>query len=117
MRRLARIVIVSAALLMLPRTVPAQDKEVTGVVISIDGTDIIIDLGKKQGMADGDVLELWRPLKIKHPVTGKLIVDRFKIGAIKITQVRDVLSLARPSVALSRPVEAGDVVVLVGAPK
>jgi hypothetical protein len=117
MRRLARIVIVTAALLMLPRTVPAQDKEVTGVVISIDGTDIIIDLGKKQGMADGDVLELWRPLKIKHPVTGKLIVDRFKIGAIKITQVRDVLSLARPSVALSRPVEAGDVVVLVGAPK
>ena len=114
---MARTLALAAALMISAPAVHAQDKEVTGVVLALDGAELIVDLGKKQGLADGDVLELWRPLKIKHPVTGKLITDRFKIGAIKITQVRDVLSLARPTGTVSRPVEAGDVVVLVGAPK
>lgn len=117
MGRTARTIAVAAALLIGAPALYAQDKDVSGVVVALDGGEVIVDLGKKQGLGDGDVLELWRPLKIKHPVTGKLITDRFKIGAIKITQARDVLSLARPTGVVSRPIEAGDVVVLVGAPK
>ncbi|MBI2389081.1 MAG: hypothetical protein HYV09_05635 [Deltaproteobacteria bacterium] len=96
----------------------AQDaKELSGVVLALDGGEVVIDLGKKQGVSDGDTLELWRPLKLKHPVTGKLVVDRFKIGALKVVQARDVLSLARPTGAVSRPIETGDVVILPGALK
>jgi len=93
----------------------AQDaKGLSGVVLTLDGGEVVIDLGKKQGVADGDTLELWRPLKLKHPVTGKLVVDRFKIGALKVSQAREVMSLARPVGVVSRPIEAGDVVILPG---
>jgi len=92
-------------------------QEVSGVVLALDGSEVILDLGKKQGISDNDVLELWRPLKLKHPVTGKLVSDRFRIGSVKVTQVREVMSLAKPTAPLTRPVEAGDVVILVGAPK
>lgn len=85
-----------------------------GTVLLLDGGDVVVDLGKARGIGDGDVVELWRPIKVKHPVTGRLITDRFKIGELKITQARDVLSLARPSGALLRPVETGDVVTIAG---
>lgn len=85
-----------------------------GTVLLLDGGDVVVDLGKARGVGDGDVVELWRPIKVKHPVTGRLITDRFKIGELRITQARDVLSLARPSGALLRPVEAGDVVTIAG---
>lgn len=94
----------------------ASAQEVSGVVLALDGSEVIVDLGKKQGLSDNDVLELWRPIKIKHPVTGKLVSDRFRIGSLKISQVREVMSLAKPTAPLTRPVEAGDVVILVGKP-
>jgi len=50
----------------------------------------------------GSTLEIWRPLKLKHPVTGKVLTDRFKIGAVDVVQVRKVVSLAKPSGALAR---------------
>lgn len=110
------LLMASTALVVVP--VHAQDaKELSGVVLTLDGGEVVIDLGKKQGVVDGDTLELWRPLKLKHPVTGKLVVDRFKIGAIKISQAREVMSLARPVGTVARPIEAGDVVILPGAAK
>src|SRR5258708_3374803 len=55
-----------AALLCPARSVLAQEtKEVTGNVVMLDSGDVVIDIGKKQGAVDGDVLELWRPLKVK----------------------------------------------------
>jgi len=92
-------------------------QEVSGVVLALDGSEVIVDLGKKQGVSDNDTLELWRPIKIKHPVSGKLVTDRFRIGSLKITQARDVMSLAKPTAPLARPVEAGDVVIVVGLSK
>ncbi len=95
----------------------ATAQEISGVVLALDGSEVIVDLGKKQGVSDNDILDLWRPIKIKHPVTGKLVTDRFRIGSLKITQVRDVMSLAKPTAPLARPVEAGDVVIAVGVTK
>ena len=117
-RRIAKAIcalLLSAALGVVSARSGAQ--EVSGVVLALDGSEVIVDLGKKQGVSDNDVLELWRPIKLKHPVTGKLVSDRFRIGALKITQVRDVMSLAKPTAPLARPVEAGDVVILVGVAK
>jgi len=89
-----------------------EAKEVVGTVVMLDSGDVVIDVGKKQGAIDGDVLELWRPIKVKNPLNGKILTDRFRIGSVKITQARDILSLAKPQGALTRPVEAGDMVIL-----
>lgn len=91
-----------------------QAPVIEGTVLMLDGGDVVVDVGKARGVVDGDVVELWRPVKVKHPVTGKLLVDRFKIGELKISQARDVLSLARPQGALLRPVQSGDVVTIAG---
>lgn len=83
-----------------------------GVVVAFEAEDIVVDIAGKRGAQGGDVLEIWRPLKLKHPVTGKLVTDRFRIGSIKLTQVRDSLSLARPDGKLAREARLGDVVIL-----
>jgi hypothetical protein len=93
---------------------PARGGPVEGTVVAIQGEEIVLDLGTARGAADGATVELWRPVKLKHPVTGKVLTDRFRIGALELVQVRGSLSLARASGALSHPADVGDVVVLAG---
>jgi hypothetical protein len=85
---------------------------VEGNVVEVEENDLVVDIGALRGASPNDVVEIWRPMRIKHPVTGKLLVDRILIGRLKLGQVRPNLSLARPEGALSRPAEAGDVVLL-----
>ena len=92
----------------------AAPAEVTGTVLAIEEGDLIIDLGADRGLADGATVELWRPLHLKHPVTGQTFVDRFRIGTLTLTQVRRALSLATPDGALAREPQKGDVVVVPG---
>jgi len=80
--------------------------------VELSEGDIVIDLAHQRGATDGAVVELWRPLAVKHPVTGQLINDRFLIGRLKLVQVRDALSLARPDGKLARAALAGDIVIL-----
>src|SRR6185295_13501661 len=86
--------------------------EVPGTVLSIDEEDIVVDLGMTKGATEGSVVELWRPLKLRHPVTGKFLVDRFRIGRLKLVQVQRTLAWARPVGDLARAPAEGDVVVL-----
>lgn len=83
-----------------------------GHVVSIESDDVIVDVAAGSGAKDGDIVELWRPLELKHPVTGKRVRDRFKIGALELVQVRDALAIAKPHGKLTRQPRAGDVVVL-----
>lgn len=116
--RVFALVLVSSLVVLTLSTslfaAPPTDQE--GYVVTLDGNDVVVDLGVKRGAQSGDVVELWRPLKLKHPVTGKMVADRFRIGTLRLVQVRDALSLAQPDGALARPVAAGDVVILRGAP-
>ena len=73
---------VGVALVSPERHVRAEGMtEVVGTVVLLDAGDIVIDIGKKQGASDGDVLELFRPLKVKNPLTGKILTDRCRIGS------------------------------------
>ncbi len=83
---------------------------VTGWVVSMDGPDVVLDLGAAQGLHAGDVVEIWRPIKLRHPVTGKIITDRFRTGDLTLNQVRGNLSWARPVGTLERSVAIGDYV-------
>jgi hypothetical protein len=114
--------ILRAALLAVPLTVvtaaapqafaQGASASIEGHVITIEDGEIVIDIATAKGATDGDVVELWRPLKLKHPVTGKVVTDRFRIGSLELTQVRSALALARPKGKLARPAEPGDIVVL-----
>jgi len=95
---------------------PARAQEVLGTVLALDGEELILDLGADQGAVQGAVVELWRPLKLKHPVSGKVITDRFLIGELRLGQVRKAMTLATPEGALRRAPERGDVVIMTRAP-
>ncbi len=71
-----------------------------------------MDIAHERGATDAAIVELWRPLTVKHPVTGASVSDRFLIGRLKLTQVRDALSLARAEGKLARAAQTGDVVIL-----
>lgn len=86
--------------------------ELTGTVVALDGDDLVLDLGEGR-VTSGAKVEIWRPLRVKHPITGKVLVDRFRIGWLEVGQVRKSLSLARPDGELARPPERGDVVIVV----
>ncbi len=88
-----------------PRPAPPE-----GTVLSVQGGDVIVDLGRDRGATDDEVLELWRPYRLRHPVTGKVLVDRFRIGAVRLSQVRPTLSLAHAEGKLLHPVQVGDIV-------
>ena len=45
-------------------------------------------------------------------MTGKVLVDRFRIGTLEVHQARKSMSLAAPSGALTRKPERGDVVLV-----
>jgi hypothetical protein len=76
----------------------------------------VVDLGSSKGAADGNVVELWRPFKLRHPVTGQTLTDRFRIGSLRLVQVRKTLAFARPEGKLARAAAPGDVVILTVAP-
>jgi hypothetical protein len=61
----------------------AQGITQEGSLVAVDAEDLILDLGSTRGARAGDIVDLWRPIRVKHPVTGKLIVDRFRIGQLR----------------------------------
>lgn len=73
---------------------------VTGYLIKVLGpTEAIIDLGKKDGVAEGDkFLLVERGEDIVHPVTGKIIKGQKKvITELKVTSVDDETSTVKIS--------------------
>ena len=85
--------------------------DVTGLVVATDEHDLILDLGANQGATRAEVVEIWRPIQVRHPVTGELITDRFLIGHLRLSQVRPSMSLAAPDGALTRAAKIGDVII------
>ncbi len=96
------------------RAAPVQARE--GTVVAIDSGELVVDLGAAKGAKDGDLVELWRPMRVRHPVTGAVLNERFLIGSLRLRQVREALSLAVPEGATNRVPATGDVVVAQGLP-
>lgn len=90
----------------------ATSAAVEGNVVSIETENIYVDLGSSRGALDGDVVELWRPIKIRHPVSQQMLTDRFLIGRLRLVQVRPTLSIATREGTLARTPAVGDVVIM-----
>lgn len=82
-----------------------------GTVVRIDEGLFVVDLGRATGVGTGSTYTVYRPLTVRHPLTGRVLRDRFPIGTIVLEHAGDALSVGRPRERLSRPVMVGDVVV------
>jgi hypothetical protein len=86
---------------------------IQGYVLAIEGGDLIVDLGSNRGVSVGARLELWRPLKLVHPVTRRTVVDRYRIGTVLLGQVRPNVSLGKLDETPLRAPAPGDIVIAV----
>jgi hypothetical protein len=85
---------------------PAEP-EVTATVVALDADQLVLDVGKER-VKVGDTLHLFRTIEVKHPLTGKLLRDRFPNGTLRVVQAGDALSIAVPVDAPTRPPAIGD---------
>ncbi len=79
-----------------------------GTVMRVDSADLVVDIGSGTGASEGSTYRLYRPIEVRHPVTRRVIRDRFPIGEVRITSLGNVLSLARPVGTVARPPAVGD---------
>lgn len=101
----------SCAVLALTLSRPAFAEAAEGSVLAIEANgDVLIDLGASRGAEQGAVLFVWRPLKLRHPVTKQMITDRILIGRIRLKQVRPALSIAQVEGPSERPFAPADIV-------
>jgi hypothetical protein len=85
------------------------------VVLAIDGKDIYVDLGAKDGVGAGSELELLHEVVARDPRSGNVLRDRFALGTITVVKSGEALSVARADGELATRVAAGDRVRLVSA--
>lgn len=84
-------------------------------VIAVDGKDIYVDLGAKDGVGAGSELELLHEIVAKDPRTGASLRDHFALGALTVAKAGDAVCVAHADEALAKRVLAGDHVRLVSA--
>jgi len=87
------------------------------VVLAVDGKDIYINLGAKDGIGAGAQLELLHEVVATDPTTGKALHDRFALGTLAVARSGDGASLAHADEELAKRVLAGDHVRLVSDKK
>src|SRR6476659_2940431 len=83
------------------------------VVLAVDGKDIYVDVGAKDGVGTGSVLELLHEITARDPKTGATLHDRFALGTITVAKSGKTVSIAHADEDLAKRVLAGDHVRLV----
>ncbi len=58
------------------------------VVLAVDGADIYVDLGAKDGVGAGTELELLHEMIAKDPRSGRTLEDSFALGTLTVAQER-----------------------------
>ncbi|HEY5923341.1 MAG TPA: hypothetical protein VIV11_16795, partial [Kofleriaceae bacterium] len=85
------------------------------VVLAVNGKDIFVDLGAKDGVGAGSELELLHEVVAKDPRSGAQLRDRFALGTITVIKSGAAISIARADEALAKRVLIGDQVRLASA--
>ncbi len=85
------------------------------IVLAIDGSDIYIDVGARDGVGAGTQLELLHEITATDPVTGKPLRDRFALGMLAVARSGDGTSIAHADGELAKRVLVGDHVRLASA--
>jgi hypothetical protein len=103
-------IVISAALLAAPSLASADDDH---VVLAIEGKDIYVDLGARDGVGAGSELELLHEIVVRDPKSGALLRDRFDLGALTVVKSGAGVSVAHADEELAKRVLVGDHVRLV----
>lgn len=75
----------------IAKTVLTYFPKVTGKVVSVDGEEVVVDLGKEKGIAKGALLTVYREKEpFYHPVT-RVQLGRFEeeAGTIEVEQIEE----------------------------
>lgn len=110
-RRLIRRVAAAVCLLLLappPSWSAPPERGATGTIVRVGDGELFIDLGTDAGLEAGATIEVFRRIEIRHPVTGKIIVDRFPIGTATISEAGRLLSIVDDYEDLRPPPRVGD---------
>jgi hypothetical protein len=91
---------------------PTRAARDEGTIVRIDGDNLVVDVTDAM---PGSVYRVFRPITVRHPVTQRVLRDRFPIGAVTLTHVGEALSTARAPEALERAPQVGDILVPVDA--
>jgi hypothetical protein len=83
---------------------------VDGYVIRIDGTELIIDVGRNGGLKKGMKCVIYKEgAPIKHPITGEILGKETKvIGEILVTDSFDKYSVAKQLTLVGTAISIGD---------
>ncbi len=85
------------------------------VVLAIDGKDIYVGLGARDGVGAGSELELLHEIVAKDPRTGATLRDHFALGKLQVAKAGDAVCVAHADEELAKRVLAGDRVQLLSA--
>jgi hypothetical protein len=75
----------------------------------IDGDEIVLDVGT-DSVRVGAELVVYRTVQVRHPVTKKVLKDRFIIGAVRVVQPSQTLTIVKVVAPPSHPIALGDTV-------
>ncbi|MEO1268763.1 MAG: hypothetical protein AAFX99_11740 [Myxococcota bacterium] len=97
----------------VPQKANGKAQPAEGVVIQVEAGEIVVNLGREQGLVNGAQVWVYRRLEVKHPVTGQTIVDRFPAGSMRLKSVGKTLAVTplKEQEELERLPKPGDVVV------
>jgi len=82
-----------------------------GTIVRVDRELLVVDLGRDAGFTEGQRVPLWRPITVRHPITGQSLRDRYPLGSVQVYSVGESLTVLRPVEGLLRPPAVGDRVV------
>src|SRR6188472_245327 len=76
------------------------------VVVAVDGADIYVDLGAKDGVGAGAELELLHEVVVRDPRTNTTLRDFFSLGTLSVVKSGEKISVARADAGLEKRVLA-----------
>ena len=108
----------AAAMVTVGRIASAQQAPAPGegTIVRVDRDLLVVDLGRDAGFAEGQRVPLWRPITVRHPITGQSLRDRYPLGSVQVYSVGESLTVLRPAEGLLRPPAVGDRVFSPAAP-
>lgn len=101
---------VATELINSAEKIEATKIEISGVVADVDGSNIILNVGKDEGVKAGDVFNVERVTRtVKDPTDPKKILRQITsvVGTVKITEVD---AHSSTGMATGGPIKIGDVV-------
>lgn len=81
-----------------------------GHIVRIEDREIYFTIASSTPLKRGDALRIKRPIKLKHPVSGKMVTDWLPLGTASATMVGKALGMAVLEDDLLAQVQVGDLV-------